>query len=1660
MGSPLDDFDLAALVNNITDSLGVDTPPVSSSPTAGFTLHKATMGRAPVLVKVFSGVPQGSLTPSESRKVSKAFLSELGSWKFQFSSKSFVNIIGYSEYVDSILPSPVYEQTELAKRHLKEQKDVDLLGFIQKIIEGVEIIHRNNVAHGDLRADNILVDSFGFPRICDHGLTRIICLLDKHKLRGKTDVEPAMRWMPPEYLHLDDDAPFILSKQGDIWSLGMTIFELWSGNMPYYGTPVDRVAGKIRRGESPIFPKVLLPGLESLREAVSFLCGLCWKSNPADRRTAPELTHITQELRKGNGIPSIIKEYEMGNKRMPFTSKEGSTTNSSTFASSGPRTFEVQSFKSPSDGYDSGYNTTSEPDPSRRNEVKTEPSEVETSVSGWSHSGLPQGWPTNVPAPPQAVRGIEPVHQAKPDQQMGSSTQTPFSAFPPPPSPDSPLGSINSWMTALLNCKAKHKLSSLDIKRKSSGEDHQPTFTTICRIDGKEYARCTDAKRKGADEKAARDALTKLYEENPSLAIESTPSYLSVFKSYLAEHDLTDRIEMSTSPFFRAIRSRRYFKWTHYWKQIQAALIAGHWNSSCPGKTPNGTLLPWSELFRKAKKHSKHSDVPEAALQTYFLSLLLSTTKAAARDVEEKSQVDGDGFGLGDECVLLEERCEDALKVYEDLQQLNSSDEYVRQALAYFAYALNRPSECLEYVSGVAFGEQLLSSNPSIFVTSEDEKIERLSQRSSHSAPVEVSDDSVWVFMEALRSMAHERISPGSPSQALASYDKGVHLLQAFSVPKSPPPRAGRASFESFNKYTELWRWTERLLWRSVILSAQHRSIESIMPLFQTYTFHSVHWPPSFQPDHRSTILTFYLRALILLSSQSNQYQAKAAWTHEMRNVVHEYRAVLGASTHFPTAGEHNVLVEEFVDYCVAGWEAGGAVSEQASWVIDVLWWATRLTFNSPRVLRHMFRLLHVSGDNELAKRVLRLYVQIVRKARETGTMNDQGEDTHDTSTTELDVRWVQTLTQGARMLCRIPGGVKEAREAAELVAYARDRVANLSDELVASVDLADGICIAVLAIREQEPTTRGPLLSISVDLLLRAVERNTTPSACFHAAIALSRPIPERNLQKAVELCRRAVEAEPKDVRFWHLLALLAAKQGEWKKAEGVLQAALEIVEDVEFRSQEEEITRNGVVSRDFAATNGHQTPTSTIPYPEGNGINGSAVRTDSLPGTLIDPDARSLPPAASLLQPIPDHPPPTRRQLFEHVLQLRMTQIAIAELVEGPESVEACWLEVFEWYSQRRDTIPQVGSTRPSSDARRTPTPAYAESAARGSLQAPSEVAEGSSLSVSNNQSTASTSVETVTVRSPIRSSADRATEVVQSGRRSKERNSTESQNSDRDKKGKRVQRMLKNQVHKQQARMHTISRKIGHGVVKGSMNLYRSNSAPDLHSMLVHAGPYQASSIHSRRRISFSSRVPRSERGREAYSPPPSPPPPALLPTTTQESSHSIGNARERRLLSDLWLMSAATFRRLEKIDQTRGAIQEAETLDEENEAVWVQLGLYFSAQGEESKAIEAFQKALFISQDDVPATIHLCNLYLTSRSPLIRSDSYGAVDIAVGMLEAVTRGSGWDVAETWYLLAKAYNIQGRKDRERECLMFALGLAEVRGVRDIGTAIGWSL
>lgn len=75
----------------------------------------------------------------------------------------------------------------------------------------------------------------------------------------------------------------------------------------------------------------------------------------------------------------------------------------------------------------------------------------------------------------------------------------------------------------------------------------------------------------------------------------------------------------------------------------------------------------------------------------------------------------------------------------------------MKQVTAFFAYAIGRPSDCLDLVSGVSFTDQLKPNLPSVLVTSADEKSEKSLLTTGSSMAMEVEDKNAWVFMEALR---------------------------------------------------------------------------------------------------------------------------------------------------------------------------------------------------------------------------------------------------------------------------------------------------------------------------------------------------------------------------------------------------------------------------------------------------------------------------------------------------------------------------------------------------------------------------------------------------------------------------------------------------------------------------------------------------------------------------------------------------------------------------------------------------------------------------------------------------------------------------------------------------------------------------------------------
>ena len=105
------------------------------------------------------------------------------------------------------------------------------LDLMVRICEAVHHAHQRGVIHRDLKPSNILVDETGQPKILDFGVARATDS-DAHATR-QTDLGQlvgTLAYMSPEQVLGD---PLELDTRSDVYTLGVILYELLAGCMPY-----------------------------------------------------------------------------------------------------------------------------------------------------------------------------------------------------------------------------------------------------------------------------------------------------------------------------------------------------------------------------------------------------------------------------------------------------------------------------------------------------------------------------------------------------------------------------------------------------------------------------------------------------------------------------------------------------------------------------------------------------------------------------------------------------------------------------------------------------------------------------------------------------------------------------------------------------------------------------------------------------------------------------------------------------------------------------------------------------------------------------------------------------------------------------------------------------------------------------------------------------------------------------------------------------------------------------------------------------------------------------------------------------------------------------------------------------------------------------------
>jgi serine/threonine-protein kinase len=115
-----------------------------------------------------------------------------------------------------------------------------ILNIILDICEGLGHAHENNIYHRDIKPDNILITKEGVSKITDFGISKIP---SEVTVNQKDHFVCSIHYVSPEQIKGED-----VDKRSDIYSLGVTFYELLTGKVPYEGNdPYFIMQGHVKK---------------------------------------------------------------------------------------------------------------------------------------------------------------------------------------------------------------------------------------------------------------------------------------------------------------------------------------------------------------------------------------------------------------------------------------------------------------------------------------------------------------------------------------------------------------------------------------------------------------------------------------------------------------------------------------------------------------------------------------------------------------------------------------------------------------------------------------------------------------------------------------------------------------------------------------------------------------------------------------------------------------------------------------------------------------------------------------------------------------------------------------------------------------------------------------------------------------------------------------------------------------------------------------------------------------------------------------------------------------------------------------------------------------------------------------------------------------------
>ncbi|KAL3849890.1 hypothetical protein ACJIZ3_011772 [Penstemon smallii] len=285
------------------------------------TVYKAVYDGQDVAVKVLDWGDDGINTVAENTALRTSFQQEVALWykldhpnvtKFDGASMGTSNLkiplqgtlsssfnslpSGACCVVVEYIPGGTLKKF-LFKNSMKKLAFKVVIQLALDLARGLSYLHAKNIAHCNVKTENMLLDGYRNLKIADFGVARV----EAQNPRDRTGNTGTLGYMAPEVINGN---PY--NRKCDVYSFGICLWEIYCCDLPYSDLSFAEVSSAVvQKNLRPDIPRCCPSAFASIMRK-------CWHSKPENRPGMDEVVRLLESLDTSKGGGMIPEDQARG----------------------------------------------------------------------------------------------------------------------------------------------------------------------------------------------------------------------------------------------------------------------------------------------------------------------------------------------------------------------------------------------------------------------------------------------------------------------------------------------------------------------------------------------------------------------------------------------------------------------------------------------------------------------------------------------------------------------------------------------------------------------------------------------------------------------------------------------------------------------------------------------------------------------------------------------------------------------------------------------------------------------------------------------------------------------------------------------------------------------------------------------------------------------------------------------------------------------------------------------------------------------------------------------------------------------------------------------------------------------------------------------------